>query len=111
MMTAWRRGPFFRAALVAASLLGILLLSAMAGDSALVIPVMLVCTLVLGGVGYGATKQKADAAHARLDRLEVTVGERFAVQGHKLDDILTAVSDLRVLLAARAHTQRSGDLK
>jgi uncharacterized protein HemX len=100
-----------RALLVCGAALAILLLSAMSGTSEtqLVLPVMLVCTLVLGGVGYGITKQKADAAHARLDRLDTTVSRQFHETNEKLDELRDMLAEIRVAVASKnIPTKRPG---
>lgn len=97
-----------RVGLLAGIVLAVLLLSGMSGDGQVVVPVMLVCTLVLGGVGYGITKQKADAAHARLDRHEAAVTNQFEISNQKLDELRDLLTDLRLDIAGRPSAKRPG---
>ncbi|MBA3853323.1 MAG: hypothetical protein C0503_02850 [Gemmatimonas sp.] len=95
--------------IVASSATAIVLLSAASGGSELAVPVMLVATLVLGGIGYGVTKNKADAAHARLDQMEVKMDKRFELLDEKLEDISDTLTELRILVARLAPKDASGD--
>lgn len=95
--------------IVAGSATAILLLSAASGGTELAVPVMLVATLVLGGIGYGVTKNKADAAHARLDQMQVTMDKRGELLDEKLDGISHTLTELRILVARLAAKDASGD--
>lgn len=99
--------PRFCLALSLASftMLLVLFLTGASGDGDLVIPVMLVASLVLGGVGYGVTKNKADAAHARLDRHETRTEKMEERLDRDIDEIKTGVNALRVLIEQRIPRQ------
>jgi hypothetical protein len=79
----------------------VLLLAGASGGGEVAVPVMLVTTLVLGGIGYGVTKQKADAAHARIDRQEKASVDMEKRLDTKLDAMGETLTDLRVLIAER----------
>lgn len=91
--------------IIAIAILVVGILSAAAGDTQLVVPAMLVASLIAGGVGYGITKQKADAAHARLDRHETRTEKMEERLNRDVDEIKTGVNALRVLIEKRIPRQ------
>lgn len=99
-MMRMRQLAWYRVALVCGAALAIVLLTAMSGTGEILLPAMLVCSLVLGGVGYGVTAQKAHAAHERADRHEAAVAKLFANQDTKLDEMSKMLTEIRVLIAS-----------
>jgi hypothetical protein len=90
----------YRLGIMAAAALAILLLSAFRGaEGEIVMPVAFMISVALFGMGLGVTKNKADAAHARLDRHEKTVADVFAKQDHKLDEMHETLTEIRVMIA------------
>ena len=86
----------------------ILALSGASNGSELTVPVMLVATLVLGGIGYGMTKNKADAAHARIDQMQLAIDSRGQALDQKLEDIADTLTELRILVARIAPKETGG---
>jgi hypothetical protein len=92
------RARFLRWPWVLGTLLAILAGTTAAGGQVgeVALPIGIVITLVLGGMGYGITKQKVDAAHRRLDEQSART-ERFETKiDTKLDTIEKLITDLRI---------------
>ncbi len=66
----------------------VLVLAGAAGPSDILVPVGLVLSLVLGGIGFGVTKNKADSAHDRIDALDTRVTATLAGLDTKLDTVI-----------------------
>ena len=56
--------------------------------SDLLIPIGMVTTLVVAGIGYGITKNRVDSAHERIDALDKRVSATLATLEVKLDRVI-----------------------
>jgi hypothetical protein len=67
---------------------GVMVLVAASGPSDVLVPMGLVFSLVLGGIGYGRTKNQADSAHTRIDALDTRVTKSLTDVEAKLDQVI-----------------------
>ena len=56
--------------------------------SDLLLPIGMVTTLVVAGIGYGITKNRVDSAHERIDALDKRVWATLATLEVKLDRVI-----------------------
>jgi hypothetical protein len=56
--------------------------------SDLLLPIGMVTTLVVAGIGYGITKNRVDSAHERIDALDKRVSATLATLEVKLDRVI-----------------------
>lgn len=66
----------------------VLVLAGAAGPSDILVPLGLVLSLVLGGIGFGVTKNKADSAHDRVDELNTRVRQTLTELDAKLNTVI-----------------------
>lgn len=56
--------------------------------SDLLLPIGMVTTLVVAGIGYGITKNRVDSAHERIDALDKRVSATLATLEVKVDRVI-----------------------